>query len=201
MRGSPRPLDATPEWGTFAGYRAAAHPGSPHRLDRGLTGDHVAASGDQRAQVDHGWPSDHLPVQAVVRVPSPHVIENFLRRPQGAAEWIADAVRVLGLVSVLVAGIGWSPVGCRHPRVRPAGAADAAVPRHTRWFDICYGAVILVAAWSNVLGAVRRGRVVGPAGALPVHRSDRRDAVPHARDAPGGASSARGAPGRRAPRS
>ena len=62
---------ATPEWGTFAGYR------SPRTRGRRI--DWIAVSPEievQRAAInarrfDHGWPSDHLPVQAVVRVPSP----------------------------------------------------------------------------------------------------------------------------------
>ena len=79
------------------------------------------------------------------------MIENFLRRPQGGAEWLADAVRVLGLLSVLVAGIGWSPVDAGILAfVLPA----LLMPRFLgmrAWFDICCSAVILVAAWSNVL--------------------------------------------------
>jgi len=79
------------------------------------------------------------------------VIENFLRPPQSAAEWFADAVRVLGLVSVVVAGIGWSPVDAGIVAfVLPA----LLLPRFLGirpWFDICCGTVILVAAWSNVL--------------------------------------------------
>ena len=79
------------------------------------------------------------------------MIENFLRRPQGIGEYSADAVRVLGLVSVIAAAIWWSPTdagivafalpGLVLPRfigVRPA-------------FDILYNVTVLIAAWSNVL--------------------------------------------------
>ncbi len=38
------------------------------------------------------------------------MIATFVRPPRGAAEVVADAVRVLGLVSVVVAIVGWSPV-------------------------------------------------------------------------------------------
>jgi hypothetical protein len=80
------------------------------------------------------------------------VIDNFLRRPDSAAEWFADAVRVIGLVSVLVAGLGWSPVDAGIIAfVLPA----LLLPRFLAaraWFDICCGVVILVAAWSNVAG-------------------------------------------------
>jgi hypothetical protein len=80
------------------------------------------------------------------------VIDNFLRRPQVAAEWFADAIRVLGLLSVVVAGLGWSPVDAGIVAfVLPA----LLLPRFLgirAWFDACCGAVILVAAWSNVVG-------------------------------------------------
>jgi endonuclease/exonuclease/phosphatase family metal-dependent hydrolase len=61
---------STPEWGTFAGYR------SPRTRGRRI--DWIAVSPEvevQRAAInarrfDAGWPSDHLPVQAVVRLPA-----------------------------------------------------------------------------------------------------------------------------------
>jgi hypothetical protein len=80
------------------------------------------------------------------------VIENFLRRPQVPAEWFADVLRALGVISVMVAGLGWSLVDAGILAfVLPA----LLLPRFLgmrAWFDICCGAVILVAAWSNVLG-------------------------------------------------
>jgi hypothetical protein len=80
------------------------------------------------------------------------VIENFLRRPQNAAEWFADGIRVLGVVSVVVAGIGWSPVDAGILAfVLPALLLPRLLGAEA-WFDICCGAVILVAAWSNVVG-------------------------------------------------
>ncbi|MCR2817521.1 endonuclease/exonuclease/phosphatase family protein [Microbacterium sp. zg.Y1090] len=59
----------TPEWGTYGGYRAP-------RSGRGRI-DWIAVTPDvevRRAainpqRIDGGWPSDHLPVQAVVRMP------------------------------------------------------------------------------------------------------------------------------------
>lgn len=58
----------TPAFGTFAGYRAPRL-GGP-RLDRivvstGVSVDRVAINANR---FDGGWPSDHLPVQAVVRL-------------------------------------------------------------------------------------------------------------------------------------
>lgn len=76
---------------------------------------------------------------------------TLLRRPEGPAEFVADAVRVLALVSVVVAAIGWGPVeglsvalvlgGMMLPR--PLGLRPG--------FDIAFGIVLLVAVWSSVL--------------------------------------------------
>jgi len=38
------------------------------------------------------------------------VAETFLRRPYGVLEYVADAVRVVAALSVVVAGIGWGVV-------------------------------------------------------------------------------------------
>jgi len=58
----------SPEWGTFAGYRAAR---SGQRIDWiGVTpGVRVSRIGIEDRRFDDVWPSDHLPVQAVVRLP------------------------------------------------------------------------------------------------------------------------------------
>ncbi|KAF2416780.1 hypothetical protein [Microbacterium sp. B35-30] len=77
---------------------------------------------------------------------------RFLRPPQGAAEWVADAVRLLGPLSVVAALVWWSPADAgivaltllalvvpRFVGVRPA-------------FDVVFCLTVLVAAWSNVLG-------------------------------------------------
>ena len=58
----------TPEWGTYGGYR---RPRAGHRIDwiavsRGVA---VRSAGINDRPVNGGWPSDHLPVQAVVRLP------------------------------------------------------------------------------------------------------------------------------------
>ncbi|WP_347976370.1 hypothetical protein [Microbacterium sp. ProA8] len=77
---------------------------------------------------------------------------RFLRPPQDVAEWVADAVRLLGPLSVVAAFVWWSPsdagilaltllalVVPRFVGVRPA-------------FDVVFCLTVLVAAWSNVLG-------------------------------------------------
>lgn len=61
----------TPGWGTNANYRPP-RVGAP-RIDWILTtrGIHVASAGINGRPVDGAWPSDHFPVQAVLRLPAP----------------------------------------------------------------------------------------------------------------------------------
>jgi hypothetical protein len=79
------------------------------------------------------------------------VIRRFLRPPHGAAEWVADAIRLLGPLSVVAGFVWWAPsdagvlaltlVGLVLPRfagVRPS-------------FDLVFCVTVLIAAWSNVL--------------------------------------------------
>ena len=83
------------------------------------------------------------------------MIERFLRPPVGVAAWIADALRVVGLVIVFVAGFA-------------GGATDAGVVAFTlpalvlprflgvrSGFDILFCVSVLVAAWSNVIDVYR----------------------------------------------
>ncbi|RLK52572.1 glycosyltransferase family 4 protein [Microbacterium telephonicum] len=78
------------------------------------------------------------------------MIENFLRPPRTVGEVLADALRVLGAVGILLAAIAFEPTD--------AGVVAAAlpvlmVPRFlgvTTWLDLTAGATVLVAAWSNV---------------------------------------------------
>lgn len=62
---------ATTEWGTFGGYRAPRVGG--RRIDWIAVSPEVAVDrvGINARTIDGWWPSDHLPVQAIVRVPSP----------------------------------------------------------------------------------------------------------------------------------
>ncbi|MFE1644861.1 hypothetical protein [Microbacterium sp. P01] len=79
------------------------------------------------------------------------MIENFLRRPRGAAEYIADAVRVLGVVGIIVAAVGWTATDAG---ILAFALPALLVPRFVGvrpWFDIFFGITVLVAAWSNVL--------------------------------------------------
>ena len=92
------------------------------------------------------------------------MIESFLRPPAGAL-LVADAVRLLGVMSVVAVLLWWSPVdvavfalsmiGLVLPRflgVRPA-------------LDAAFGLALVVAAWFSVLGLY----VSVPLVDLPVH--------------------------------
>lgn len=83
------------------------------------------------------------------------MVENFLRRPQGPAEVAADAVRLLGLVGVIVAALWftWTDVGIL-ALILPA----LLIPRFAGvrpWFDIILNVTVLLAAWSNVIDLYR----------------------------------------------
>ena len=81
--------------------------------------------------------------------------ENFLIAPASGAELTADALRLLGALSVVFAALALSPtdagilafitpalVAPRFLRVRPG-------------FDIVFCAIVLIAAWSNVADLYR----------------------------------------------
>lgn len=78
------------------------------------------------------------------------MIDDFLRRPTTPGEYAADGIRLLGLVSIVIAGMFFD--------LTDAGVLAAALPvlllprfvGVTAWFDIVYGVVVLIAAWSNV---------------------------------------------------
>ena len=61
----------TPEWATFADYRRPREAAKSHggRIDGIMVSSSIAVErvGINAAQFEGGWPSDHLPVQAVVR--------------------------------------------------------------------------------------------------------------------------------------
>lgn len=83
------------------------------------------------------------------------MIAAFLRRPRGAAEFAADAVRVIGLLSVVVAAIRWSPTDAG---ILAFALPALVLPRFLGarpGFDVMFGLVVLVAAWSNVLDLYR----------------------------------------------
>ena len=76
---------------------------------------------------------------------------NFLRRPLSLGEWAADALRMVGLVSIVIAAVVFEPTDAG---VLALALPALLVPRFVgvrASFDIVYGVTVLVAAWSNVL--------------------------------------------------
>jgi hypothetical protein len=77
--------------------------------------------------------------------------EDFLRPPRTVGDYTADGVRLLGLLSVLAAAIWWSGPDAG---ILALALPALLVPRFlgTRaGFDIAFGIIVLIAAWSNVL--------------------------------------------------
>lgn len=81
--------------------------------------------------------------------------ENFLRLPRGVTEYTADALRVLGVLSVLVAAIWSTPTDAG---ILALALPALMVPRilgMRAWIDIVVGVTVLVAAASNVFDLYR----------------------------------------------
>ncbi|MBG6237552.1 hypothetical protein IWX78_000495 [Mycetocola sp. CAN_C7] len=79
------------------------------------------------------------------------MIETFLRRPRGAAELTADAVRLVGVLCIAVALIGWPLLDVA---VFALALLGLVVPRFLGirpGLDIALGITVLVAAWSALL--------------------------------------------------
>ncbi|WP_159601800.1 hypothetical protein [Agromyces humi] len=78
------------------------------------------------------------------------MIATFLRRPDGS-EVLADALRLLGAASIVVAAVGWGPL----PALTVSLAVFASLfPRLLGVrpsVDLAFGVAVLVSAWSSVL--------------------------------------------------
>jgi hypothetical protein len=86
------------------------------------------------------------------------MIRTLLRRPDGASEIVADVVRLLAVLSIVVAGIGW---GALSSLSFVSALAAMLVPRALRVrpaFDILFCAAVLVSTWSSVLGVYHTTR-------------------------------------------
>lgn len=79
------------------------------------------------------------------------MIETFLRAPRGPAELAADGVRVVGVLSIVIAFVGWSTVDVA---VFALGLLGLVIPRFLGIrpaLDAAFGISVLVAAWSALL--------------------------------------------------
>ncbi|MFG6477008.1 hypothetical protein ACFXP7_11550 [Microbacterium sp. P06] len=78
------------------------------------------------------------------------MIENFLRAPRTPGAYFADAVRVVGALSVIAAALWWTPTDAG---IVALTLPALLVPRFVGVrpsFDIAACLTILIAAWSNV---------------------------------------------------
>ncbi|MCP1429857.1 hypothetical protein J3D45_002355 [Microbacterium foliorum] len=81
--------------------------------------------------------------------------DDFLRPPRTAAEWAADALRVIGVVAVGVAAIVLAPTDVG---ITALALPALMLPRMLGlrgWFDLTTCVLVLAAAWSNVFDLYR----------------------------------------------
>jgi len=71
--------------------------------------------------------------------------------PSGAAETVADALRALALVGIMVAGVGWGPVAGVSVALVAGGMVLSRLAQVRPSVDIAFGVVLLLAVWSSVL--------------------------------------------------
>nr|WP_254280979.1 hypothetical protein [Frigoribacterium sp. VKM Ac-2836] len=76
--------------------------------------------------------------------------ETFLRRPTGALEYVADAVRVVAVLSVVVVGVGWGVVEIAVLMLALLGTLVPRMLGLRATFDLMVGLAALGAAWSSV---------------------------------------------------
>ena len=75
---------------------------------------------------------------------------TFLRRPHGALEYVADAVRVLAAASVVVVGIGWGVVEIAVLMLALLGTLVPRMLGLRASVDLMVGLAVSIAAWSSV---------------------------------------------------
>lgn len=80
----------------------------------------------------------------------PTVAETFLRRPHGTLEYVADAVRVVAALSVVVVGVGWGVVEIAVLMLALLGTLVPRMLGLRASVDLMVGVAVLGAAWSSV---------------------------------------------------
>ena len=81
--------------------------------------------------------------------------ENFLRPPSGTADYLADALRIIGLLSVVAAAIWLEPTDAGLLALTlPALVAPRFLAARAS-LDIAFSVTVLLAAWSNVIDLYR----------------------------------------------
>ncbi|MDK1359835.1 hypothetical protein QNO00_06090 [Arthrobacter sp. zg-Y1219] len=84
------------------------------------------------------------------------MIDALLRRPSGAGEFFADAVRLLCLFSLTAALLWYGPVEVSVFLLVLMGTLISRCLDISRAFDGLYGLTLLAAAWSSVLNLYAR---------------------------------------------
>lgn len=78
------------------------------------------------------------------------LLSNLRRRPHGPAELIADGLRLLAVVSIVVGAIGWGAKGASSFAVVSVAMLLPRALAVRPGFDIAYGVIALVSTWSSV---------------------------------------------------
>ncbi|HEU4758269.1 MAG TPA: hypothetical protein VFS72_16475 [Agromyces sp.] len=78
------------------------------------------------------------------------LLANLRQRPHGPAELVADGLRVVALVCIVVAGVGWGPLGAVSLAFVSAAMLLPRALGVRPGFDIAYGIIALVSVWSSV---------------------------------------------------
>lgn len=78
------------------------------------------------------------------------LLRNLRRPPRGPAELVADALRLIAVVSIVVAGIGWGAKGVSSFAVVSVAMLLPRALAVRPGFDIAYGVIALVSTWSSV---------------------------------------------------
>lgn len=83
------------------------------------------------------------------------MIENFVRPPRTVAEFVADSLRIVGVLSVIFAAIWRSPTDAGILALTlPALVAPRFIGVRAA-FDIVFSVTVLIAAWSNIVDLYR----------------------------------------------
>ena len=79
------------------------------------------------------------------------MMHTLVRAPAGPAELAADALRVLALLGIVIAAIGWGAVAGWSLALVAGGMVVPRLLGVRPSVDIAFGVVMLVAVWSSVL--------------------------------------------------
>jgi hypothetical protein len=79
------------------------------------------------------------------------LLANLRRRPEGPAELVADGLRIIALICIVIAGIGWGPLGAVSLAFVAGGMLLPRALGVRPGFDIAFGLIALISVWSSVI--------------------------------------------------